>query len=150
MAGDGRVSRRSGHPGHLPGVPWRPWQAVAATRRPGREGCVGKKAQGRHEGRPSVTVLPGREVAGRTSSQFPPHSGENCERTGAEPGEDGRKGDVPGICVTRSDFGEGSVTLPCPSSEDPSTLPTGPAVPATATACPGRGRDGPSLSPGAS
>src|SRR5271156_4234108 len=80
------------------------------------------------------------------SSQFPPHSGENCELTGATSEEDGRKGDVPGIFVTRFDIGEGSVSLPCPSREDPSTLPTDPAVPATATACPGRGRDGPSLS----
>src|SRR5271156_5727536 len=148
MAGDGRVSRRSGHPGHLPGVPWRPWQAVAATRRPGREGCVGKKAQGRHEGRPSVTVLPGREPPGRMSSQFPPHGGENCELIEAEPGEDGRKSDVPGICVTRSDIGEGSVSSRVPPARipphSPHTRPSRPrpqparAVDGTALPFPGR------------
>ena len=35
------------------------------------------------------------------------------------------------------------MTLPCPARDDPSPLPTSPAVSATATACQGRGRDGP-------
>ena len=35
----------AGRPRCVPGVSWRPWQAVAATRRPGREGYVGKTSQ---------------------------------------------------------------------------------------------------------
>ena len=43
-----------------------------------------------------------------------------------------RHGDVPGVFVTSSRR----------SSPDPRPLPTDPAIPATATACQGRGRDG--------
>ncbi len=39
---DGRAPRRGGRPSCVPGVSWRPGQAVAATRRPGREGVRGK------------------------------------------------------------------------------------------------------------
>ncbi len=38
-----------GRPSCVLGVSWRSWQAVTAMRRPGREECVGHRAQGRHE-----------------------------------------------------------------------------------------------------
>src|SRR5271156_5234534 len=41
------------------------------------------------------------------------------ELIGAGPGEDGRRGDIPGIFLTRSDFGEGSVSLPRGSLHTP-------------------------------
>jgi hypothetical protein len=41
-AGHGAIRDRTEWGRSVPGVSWRPWQAVAATRRPGREGLVGK------------------------------------------------------------------------------------------------------------
>src|ERR1700735_5102432 len=56
--------------------------------------------------------------------------------------EGARKSDVLGVFVTRSAFGEGVPALP-PHPRDRSSSPTDPALSATATACQGRGRDGP-------
>ena len=53
---DGGVRGRCGRPSCVPGVSWRPWQAVAATRRPGREGLCREEGTGTARSRTSVTV----------------------------------------------------------------------------------------------
>src|SRR6185312_4150395 len=78
---------------------------------------------------------------GRAVDFDPPIGGSNPGHVFVTSEEDGRKGHVPGASVTRPDIGDGSVALPS-SSRDLPPLPAPPAVSATATACPGRGRDG--------
>src|SRR5882724_775192 len=84
-------------------------------------------------------------------STFVSHRLTKVDHASVGPEEDGRKGDVPGISVTRSFFGDDPVALPSRSRGARVKLPpllTSPAVSATATACQGRGRDGHGPSPG--
>jgi hypothetical protein len=88
-----------------------------------------------------------------------PHRGPETRSASVTVGRHARKRGVPTLFVTRSHPGRNPAILPCASRGAPVPLPRGsrrplpapPAVSATATACPGRGRDGPSLGrPGAS
>ena len=102
---DPRVVRgRGGRPSYVPGVSWRPGQAVTATRRPGREGFVGKTAQGRW--------FAGRDGTGRRHrSSLRPYTAtkdERCRETRdgrvATPASHLKRRHVPGISLTRRDL----------------------------------------------
>ena len=80
-------------------------------------------AKGRHEGRTSVTVLHGSGPPGRMSSQFSALCAGKCELIGGDAEEGARKGDVPDLSVTRSDFGDGSLGLPSLPRDPPAPIP---------------------------
>ena len=123
MAGYGVVRGRPGRPRSVLGVSSRSWLAVTAMRRPGREGFVKHRAQVSHELRTPVTLPHESAAPQRMSSQLSAHTADNCELTGGTLEEGARKGDVPGISVTRSHIGEGSVSLPWLSRVPPATIP---------------------------
>jgi hypothetical protein len=82
-----------------------------------------------------------------------PYRGPNTRSASVTVGQHARKRGIPTLFVTRSHPGRTSTILPCGIRGAPvllrrksrHPLPAPPAVSATATACPGRGRDGPSL-----
>src|ERR1700753_3692022 len=106
--------------------------------RPGRPERL-RRCRERHTLRPSEGRNRGLEPSAAHRGAIGAPMWRHINATSEEPR---RKSDVPGISVTRPDFGDGPVALPCPSGDDPSPLPTYPAVSATATACQGRRRDG--------
>jgi len=116
--------------------------ARSATKMPGTS----------HSPAPGGPFRAGIEGSGTRCRLQGPYGGPKVDNAPVTVGQHGRKRGVPDISVTGSDSRHGSASLSSPVRGSLVTdaprvlpLPAHPAVSSTATACQGRGRDGPSL-----
>ncbi len=143
----GCCSGHCGRPRSVPGVSWRPGQAVAATRRPGRQGGSGKDRVRNVRHGSSCVPAP---FAGTRAMPFVICPSIGGQMTNGMPGRLKKTGGTVTFhgsswrtCDARAIRGV-FVSRPGrhPGARHRSSTPHGPGRLDHATACPGRGRDG--------